>query len=243
MELPDIISHYLNLNLTFVKPTNDFDGTLGWQNETYSSGPLEMINKNEVDFIINDVITTKNIWNPKLYQMSTALFDDYTINFVLKKHIIKTSISDYFKVFSLLTWILILLSIILVSVIQTIISLKKFDHLFCLKLSVDYFKMLISKSSRFLTKLTDRHYLMYFIPILSVLLIALFQNIIYLNMIIPQKHWCQDIDCFAKSKLNFYTVSDEPALIAMREKKEWQFKEILSRLTIGKPRGNYNLYL
>ena len=114
MELPEIISHYLNLNLIFVKPTSDFDGTLGWQNETYSSGPLKMISNNKVDFIINEVITTENIWNPKLYQMSTALLDEYTINFVFQKQIIKTSISDYFKAFNLLTWIIIFLSIILV---------------------------------------------------------------------------------------------------------------------------------
>ena len=136
----------------------------------------------------------------------------------------------------------IFLSIILASVTQTIISQKKFDHLFCLKLSWEYFEMLISKPSNILTRSIHRHYLMYFIPMLSVLLIALFQNIIYLNMIIPRKHWCQDIDCFAQSKFDFYTVSDEPALIAMRKKKEWQFKVILSRLTIGPPKGNCNLY-
>ena len=241
MELPEIISHYLNLNLIFVKPTSDFDGTLGFYNDSHSRGPLKMINNNEVDYIINDVITTENIWNPKLYQMSTALFDDYTINFLYKKYIIKTSISDYFRIFNLSNWILIFCLIILLSVTQSFITRFKFDKLFCVKLSWDYLLLLIGNSSELLSKLIPRHYLMYFIPLLSILLIGMFQNIICTNMIIPRKHWCQDIDCFSKSEIGFHAASDETALTVMKQKKESQFQEILSKVTTIKPKGKFIL--
>ena len=186
-ELPEIISYYLRLNLSFVKPKNDFDGTLGWYNQTHSSGPLKIIIDDEIDYTPNDFWVTENIWNPNLYQLSTSLRDDYTINFLVKKYLIKTSISDYFKTFNWSTWLFIFTSIVLVSLLQTFISNLnseiKFNYNFCFKLSTEYMTMLLSQSSNLLTKLTPRHYLMYFIPILSVLLITLFQNIIYSNMI------------------------------------------------------------
>ena len=236
-ELPEIISHYLHLNLSFVKPNDDFDGSLGWYNDTHSSGPLRMIINNEIDYTANYVFVTENIWNPNLYQLSTAMFDDYTINFFVKKQLIKATISDYFKVFNMSTWLFIFSSIILVSLVESFIHSERFNYNFFYKLSKEYMTMLLSQSSNFLNKLTPRHYLMYFIPILSVLIITLFQNIIYLNMIVPRKHWCQDLDCFANSKIGFHTASDDPALIELKQKNEWQFKMILSRLTTIKQRS------
>ena len=235
-ELPEIISHYLRLNLTFIIPNHDFDGTLGWYNETHSSGPNKMISNNQIDYITNEVLVTENIWHPNLYQLSTGLFNNHAINFIVRKQIIKTSISDYFKTFNWLTWLLIFFSISIVSIVQTFISQNKFDKYFCRKLLFDYLNMLLSKSSVLLSKLIPRHYLMYFIPILSFLIINLFQNIIYSNMIVPRKHWCQDINCFAQSKFDFFTTSDDPALIALKKKKDWQFKVILSRLKINSPK-------
>ena len=241
VELPEIISYYLRLNLTFVKPNNDFDGSLGLYNGTHSSGPLKMFSENQIDYIINDIYITENIWNPNLYQMSTALFNGNTINFIVRKQVIKTSISDYFKTFNLSNWILIICCIILLSVTQSFISRFKFDKLFCVKLSWDYLLLLIGKSSELLSKLIPRHYLMYFIPLLSIFLIGMFQNMICTNMIIPRKHWCQDIDCFAKSKIGFHAASDEIALIVIKQKKESQFKEIMSKVTTIKQKGKFIL--
>ena len=54
-ELPEIIGHYLRLNLSFIKPNDDFDGTIGRVNETHSSGPLKMIANDQVDYVTNDM--------------------------------------------------------------------------------------------------------------------------------------------------------------------------------------------
>ena len=241
-ELPEIISHYLKLNLTFVRPNNDFDGTLGWLNATHSKGPLKMISNDQVDYIFNEVLTTKNIWNPNLYELSTALFDDYTINFLVRKQYMKTSIADYFKVFNLLIWMLIFGSIITVSAIQTIILLSKFNPGFFIELSWNYSKLLLSKPSNLIPKLLPRHYIMYLIPLLSALIINLFQNTISANLIVPRKQWCQDIDCFVKSKFDFLTAYDELALISLRQKEDLQFKVILKRLTVGPTKCKLNIF-
>lgn len=244
VELPEIISHYLRLNLTFIKPYDDFDGTFGWYNGTHSNGPMKMIINNEVDYIFNRIFISEHIWNPKLYHLSTALWDEYTINFITKKQILNTSIQDYFNTFNLSIWMLIFSLVALVSIIQTFISFiglqTKFNKFFCLKLSWDYIAMFLNKSSNLLSKLTPRHYIMYFIPILSVLIINLFQNTMTSNIIIPEKYWCQDLTCFAQSKIQFYTYKDEPSAGSLQRKNEWQIKEILSRLTIGFSKGKCN---
>ena len=53
--LPDIISRYLHLNLTFVTPNRDFDGTMGYVNGTRAFGPLKMIANNQVDYVTNGI--------------------------------------------------------------------------------------------------------------------------------------------------------------------------------------------
>ena len=243
-ELPEIISHYLLLNLSFVKPNDDFNGKLGCYNRTHSTGPIKMIVDNEIDYITNEVLIRDTIWQPNLYQMSSALLDSYDINFLIRKQAIKPSIYDYFKVFNFLTWFLIFISIVLVSCVQvlTISNFGKFKTKFLFKLIFDNLNFLLNKPSYLLPKLSSRHYIMYFIPILCFFIVCLFENMIYSNMIIPQKHWCHDINCFAQSKFEFYAASDDPALNAVKEKTDWQFKIIQSRLTVGPPKSKINSF-
>lgn len=78
----------MQLNLSFVKLNQDFDGSLGWYNETNSSDPLKILAGNQIDYITvnisNDFITEKT-WNPNLYELTTDLRGDYRIGFVTKK--------------------------------------------------------------------------------------------------------------------------------------------------------------
>ena len=242
VELPEIISHYLLLNLSFVKPNHDFNGKLGCYNGTHSTGPIKMIVNNETDYITNEVLITDTIWQPNLYQMSSALLDNYDINFLIRKQIIKPSIYDYFKVFHFLTWFLIFFSIVVVSCVQVLIisNFGKFKIKFLFKLIFDNLNFLLNKPSNVLAKLSPRHYIMLFIPILCFFIIYLFQNMMYSNMVVPRKHWCHDINCFAQSKFQFLTASDDPALNAIKEKTDWQFKMIQSRLTVGPPKCKIN---
>lgn len=244
-DLSELIGHYLNLS--FVKPNQDFDGSLGWYNGTHSSGPMKMIANNQVDFILSEIpneFLTENMWNPNLYQISTALRDDYRIGFVVKKTNLNVSILDYFKVFNTFIWVLILISILMIAVIQTLIKHlnfdKKFNWNFFLRISWEYLSLLLTQSSILLRNLKPFHYIMYFMPLFSVLIINLFNFGFYSNMITPRKQWCQDLSCFVKSFDEFYTIKNNPSLFAINKRKEWQFKVISSKLTIHRKNGKFS---
>ena len=245
VELPEIIGHHLNLNLTYVEPNQNFNGSLGWYNGTHLSGPIKMLADNQVDYIINEIsndFITEDAWNSNLFQLTTELRDEYKIGFVCKKKTQKISILDYFNVFSLLIWILILGSIIAVSITQTLIKYlnfnTKFDWCFFLRISWEYFSLFQSKSSILLGKFKPFHYVIYFIPLLSVLIINLFNFELYSNMISPRKYWCQDLDCFIESYEGFYTLKTITSKNVMEKRKEWEFKEILSKLKAVSQWGN-----
>ena len=78
---------------------------------------------------------------------------------------------------------------------------------------------------------------MYFMPLLSVLFINLFNFQLHSNMVSPRKYWCQDLDCFIKSYKGFYTLDMIPSKDAM-ERRGRQFKEILPKLKVVTPFGN-----
>lgn len=245
IDLSEMIGNYLNLS--FVKPNQDFDGSLGWYNGTHSSGPMKMIVGDQVDFILSEIpneFLTENMWNPNLYQLTTALRDDYRIGFVVKKTELKVSILDYFKVFSTFIWILIFISILMIAATQTLIKHlsfnKKFNWSFFLRISWEYLNLLLNQSSILLRNLKPFHYVMYFMPLFSVLIINLFNFGFYSNMITPTKQWCQDLNCFVNSFDGFYTLKNNPSLFALNKRKEWQFKVIDSKLTIHRGTGKFS---
>ena len=248
IDLSEIIGHYLNLS--FVKPNQDFDGSLGWYNGTHSSGPMKMIAENQVDFILSEIpneFLTKNMWNPNLYQLRTALRHDYKIGFVVKKTTLNVSILDYLKVFSTLIWILIGISILMITITQTLIQHlsfnKKFNWSFFLNILSQYLSLLLSQSSILLRNFKSFHYVMYFMPLFSVLIINLFNFGFYSNMITPRKQWCQDLNCLINSFDASYMLKDNPTLLVINKRKEWQFKVINSKLTIRRKRGKFSLLI
>ena len=116
IELPEIIGHYLRLNLSFIKPNDDFDGTIGWINGTNLTGPLKMIANNQVDYVINDMFMN-DIWYPNLIVTSTALKENYGISFFMKKQT-RLSLANYLNVFNLQIWLLIFASILVSGFVQ-----------------------------------------------------------------------------------------------------------------------------
>ena len=83
--LPEIISRYLHLNLTFVTPNNDFDGTMGYINGTHASGPLKMIANNQVDNVKNNIFLAKSLWHCGMIAISSAVDQSYAISFAMIK--------------------------------------------------------------------------------------------------------------------------------------------------------------
>ena len=105
-----------------------------------------------------------------------------------------------------------------------------FNFRFFLRISWEYFSLIQTQSSILLHKFKPFHYVMYFMPLLSVLIINLFNIELYSNMINPRRHWCQDLDCFINSYQGFCTLKTIPSKDVMEKREEWQFKEILSKL-------------
>ena len=54
-------------------------------------------------------------------------------------------------------------------------------------------------------------------------------------MLAPRKHWCQDLNCFIRSKIPFYTFVNQPSLTEMKKRDE--FKVILERIVTDKSMG------
>ena len=116
---PEIISHYLHLNLSFVTPTHDFDGTFGHLvNDTHSTGLLKMMVNNQVDYVVNNAFINKDLWHPESIVMSHTLDELYAINFLMKKQSITISIQNYFNIFGLFTWMFILTSILVMGAVK-----------------------------------------------------------------------------------------------------------------------------
>ena len=254
IELPQIVGHYLRLNLSFVKPNDDFDGSFGWINDTHSMGPMKMIANNQADYVINDMFMNE-IWYPNLIVTSIALKENYGISFLMKKQATRLSLANYLNVFNLFLWILIFVSILVIAFVQGTIlyvkqnecrrkdKIKKSIEL-TLNLIFSYFNLLMCKqSSVLLAKLKPRHYLMYFIPWLSIIVVNLMTSSIYSNMISPPKQWCDSTECFVKSNYKFYALDNEPAFQLLKRKNKTEYKIIIERTQIFSERGKLIIYI
>ena len=238
-----VIIQFLHLNVSFVEPNHDFDGTLGWYNQTHSSGLLKMMDNNQVDYIVDRVITNEMLSHPNLIIVTTD--GNFKMNFLVRKQTLKFSVASFLDIFSSFIWLVMFISILFISgIISIILSrknyLKKDFWIFNLNLIFDYLNMLMCKqSSSLLTKLTTRHFLMYFIPILSIL----FTNVItcenFSNLISPQQKWCSTLDCFVTSNYKFFSLYHDRAYILdlIQNSNRWQFKAIYKRLHLQKEKG------
>ena len=155
VELPEIISRYLGLNLSFIKPNDDFDGTIGWINGTDSGGPLKMVSNDQVDYVINNIFMN-DIWYPNLIVTSTALKENYGISFLMKKQTARLSLANYLNIFNFFIWTLIFVSILVIGIVHgTILNIKfkEFRSEMTIKklikliwnLIFDYFNLLMCK--------------------------------------------------------------------------------------------------
>ena len=248
--LPELISHYLHLNLSFVKPNDDFDETWGWYNGTHSSGPLRMLVDDQVDYIINDIYMSETLWHlNEMIAMTTALDDNYKINFLTKKYKIIKTFGNYNLGFDWSIWFIIISLILIISVISClnlIIEKPKFRTFpwkLYFDLIIDNFSLLFSKHpSVVLSKLIPRQFFMAVIPLLSILTINLINSSHYSNTIQPVKDWCNSLDCFINHKLHtnhkhyqFYHYEDGFTINLMKNSEE--FSLILNRTEIHKKGG------
>ena len=220
---------------------------MGYFNETHAFGPLKMIANNQVDYVINDIYLSKDLWNPEMIALSTAIDQSYAITFLVKKQINRISIGYSLNMFNLLIWMLIIASIVLIAFVHGLIMFVKKTRnrntvMKCIcNLIYGYLNLLMAgQTSSFLSKIKLRHYLMYLIPLLSIIVINLRSSFIYSNMISPSNQWCESIDCLAQSNLKFYALERDNALNLLMMKNDEQIISIVSRVQVFHNTGRVN---
>ena len=184
-ELPEIISHHLHLNLSFVTSDSFKDGNI-----------TQIFVSNDADYIINGISMTKLSPDHNLIATPNYIKENYYFSFLMKKKSIRISLNNYYSILNISIWTLLFATIVVVGVIQGMkLILRKKDNRknifnFTLNLIFNYFNlMMFNQSSVLLHKIIPRNYLMYFIPLLSIIVVHLMKQSIYRNMISPPKQW------------------------------------------------------
>ena len=226
-ELPEIISHHLHLNLSFVTSDSFKDGNI-----------TQIFVSNDADYIINGISMTKLSPDHNSIATPNYIKENYYFSFIMKKKSIRISLNNYYSILNISIWMLLFATIVVVGVIQGIkLILRKKENIknifkFTLNLIFNYFNlMMFDQSSVLLHKIVPRNYLMYFIPLLSIIVVHLMKESIYSNMISLPKHWCETLECFTQSNIRFVTLDPSLHNNFLTIKKEHQFKLIASRMT------------
>ena len=238
VELPKIIGD-LHLNLSFLTR----DQVLKRRNST---SPTKMIANDDVDYLTSDISMTGLLSDLNSIASSNYINEDYLTNFLMKKQSIRISLENYYSIFNILIWILLFATIVVVGVIQGMkLILRKEDNRknifkFTSDLIFNYFNLMMSnQSSILLHKIVPRNYIMYFIPLLSIIVVNLMKESIYSNMISPPKQWCETLECFAQSNIRFVTLDRWLYNNLLKIRKEHEFKLIASRTTWSRANSKF----
>src|SRR5882757_6263689 len=74
IEIPEIIGHYLKLNITFIPPKWNFN----FNNSTtqdFANAVMQLMRKGEIDYILDTVFLSEEIFEPDIASLSTGIFD------------------------------------------------------------------------------------------------------------------------------------------------------------------------
>ena len=227
-ELPEIISHHLHLNMSFVKRDVLFK----------HENLIKIFLNNDVDYLTSGISMTHLLSDLNSISASNYINENYDISFLMKKQSFRISLKNYYNIFNISIWMLLFATIIIFGVIKgmKLILRKKYNRKnifkFTLNLIFDYFNLMMSnQSSILLHKIVPRNYLMYFIPLLSIIVVHLMKQSIYSNMISPPKQWCETLECFAQSNIRFVAFAQNLKNNFLTIKKDQHFKSIGSRMT------------
>ena len=234
-ELPEIISHYLYLNLSYVTSDLFTDRNI-----------TKVFVSNDADYLTNGISMTKLSPHHNSIATPNYIKEDYFISFLMRKKSIRISLKNYYSIFNISIWMLLFASIFVVGVIQGMkLILRKEDNRknilnFTLNLIFNYFNLIMfNQSSVLLHKIVSRSYLIYIIPLLSIIVVNLMNQSIYSNMISPPKQWCETLECFVQSNHRFVTLGRWYHNNFLTIRKEHHFKLIASRTTWSRANSKF----
>ena len=75
--IPELISHYLRLNLTFIEPTSELNIT---SQKDIVNGALELMRHDKIDYIIDETYLSSEIFHPDITSLSTGIHGLHSIS-------------------------------------------------------------------------------------------------------------------------------------------------------------------
>jgi hypothetical protein len=111
-EIPEIISHYLKLNLTFVAPTWNFNFT---SKKEWSEITMSIMNQQNIDYILDPVFLSQELFHPQAFTLSSGLYGLDKICVITKKQLIAKTAFGEAKIFDTNVWWFFFGSIIIIA--------------------------------------------------------------------------------------------------------------------------------
>src|SRR5882762_2057836 len=73
-EIPEIIGHYLKLNITFIPPKWNFNINNSTTKD-FANATMQLMRNGEIDYILDTVFLSEEIFQPDIASLSTGIFD------------------------------------------------------------------------------------------------------------------------------------------------------------------------
>jgi len=198
-EIPEIVGHYLRLNLSFVEPLIEPNLTY---NQDWTVSVLQQMKDQRIDYILDPVFLSQQIFDPQITTLSTAIFGIFKISVLTKKEFVKKTSFEEISVFEKEVW-WSLISIILITAFSITILTSKSRSISstCFSLSI----LLISQT---LSHRLTKNWILFSYIIICLFMTAFYKAIILDHIMHEPQEWCQTLDCFAKSSKIALIASD-----------------------------------
>jgi hypothetical protein len=233
--IPELVAHYCGLNITFIAPEENFDGTFGKVNHGNITGPLSWLQNGNIDYLLNRLYLSQEIWYPEIVSISVPTTDYYPMVIATKKSYVTKEAKEIFNAFEWQVWFILFVSLLIVS--KLIHALWRINYP---NKSKSYFNLTLYLFNLLLHQSDDgkkhlpRHILSYIWSYSTIIFTTLFVTKLYEGMMFLPQEWCDSIECFASSPKPCFTGSHSPALESMRYRhpNNKAFKKLLEKTTI-----------
>jgi hypothetical protein len=203
--LPEIISHYLGLNLSFVVPTWNFNIT---SQEDYMNGTLELMKHHEIDYILDPVFFSQEIFVPQEIVYSTGIFGLYQISVLTAREKLKKELFNEVRFVELNVWIGFFVSIIICSLVTKWISKSKIS---AYQLISSMLSVTLSQSSQFISKKINKNITLFCFMFSFFILLMDYKALLLDEIMNEREQYCESMACFAQSNKQNIIIKDNVA--------------------------------
>jgi hypothetical protein len=204
-ELPEIISHYLGLNLTFVVPTWNFSIT---SQQDYINSTLQLVKHHEIDYILNSVFYSQEIFVPQDIVYSTGIFGLHQISVLTAKEKLKKALFNKVRFVDRKVWIGLFVSIIICSFVTKWISKSKIS---VYQLTSSMLSVTLSQSSQFISKKINKNITLFCFMFSFLIFLMYFKALLLDEIMNEREEYCESMACFAQLEKQNIIIKDNIA--------------------------------